>query len=113
MKGFPYSGKSPIKAYNTMDKYSTKAVKFGETKKTPVYQKEEKKGEWKKVEKPGEKKETRDIQYEEANPQERKIMDQMDALNEKMKKIKDKDSKEYKDLENKHRDLDNKLWSFD
>ena len=83
------------------------ATKWDELK-TPLPQKEEKKEEKKK-----EKKKTKDKKYEEANSEEKKILDQMDALEAKMKKIKDKNSKEYKDLENKHRDLDSKLWSYD
>jgi hypothetical protein len=48
----------------------------------------------------------------EANAEERAIMKQQDALHEKMKGL-DKNSKEYKDLMNKSRDLDNKTWSYD
>ena len=86
--------------YNPGSKFATK---WGELK-TPLPQKEEKKEE---------KKKTKDKKYEEANSEEKKILDQMDALEAKMKKIKDKNSKEYKDLENKHRDLDSKLSSYD
>ena len=37
MKGFPYSGKSPVKNYNKMSKYSSKAVKFGEDEVDPAF----------------------------------------------------------------------------
>jgi len=37
MKGFPYSRKSPVKNYNKMSKYSSKAVKFGEDEVDPAF----------------------------------------------------------------------------
>jgi tetrahydromethanopterin S-methyltransferase subunit B len=51
-------------------------------------------------------------QMQEANAEERAIMKQQDALHEKMKGL-DKNSKEYKDLMDKSRDLDNQLPAFD
>ena len=48
----------------------------------------------------------------EANEEERRIMAQMDALEAKMKNL-DKNSKEYKDLHDKHSTLDNQLWQYD
>jgi|TARA_B100000073_G_scaffold218389_1_gene181700 hypothetical protein len=74
-----------------------------------------KKSPMKKATDPTKKKPTAKVKsnkMQEANAEERAIMKQQDALHAKMKNL-DKDSKEYKDLMNKSRDLDNKLWSYD
>ena len=88
-------------------------------KQTPrlamVGKKRKKKSPMKKATDPTKKKPTAKVKstkMQEANAEERAIMKQQDALHAKMKNL-DKDSKEYKNLMNKSRDLDNKLWSYD
>ena len=122
MKGFPFAGKSPIKhttrAPIVEGSHNYAHMLHDEGKGPDPHAEEKPAPKFKsalkqKEEKKEEKKKTKDKKYEEASPEEKKILDQMDALEAKMKKIKDKNSKEYKDLENKHRDLDSKLWSYD
>ena len=74
-----------------------------------------KKSPMKKATDPTKKKPTAKVKsnkMQEANAEERAIMKKQDALHAKMKNL-DKDSKEYKNLMNKSRDLDNRLWSYD
>ena len=122
MKGFPFAGKSPIKDINRgpteKGNHNYAHLMHDEGKGPDPHAEEKPAPKFKsalkqKEEKKEEKKKTKDKKYEEASPEEKKILDQMDALEAKMKKIKDKNSKEYKDLENKHRDLDSKLWAYD
>ena len=52
-------------------------------------------------------------QFNEANAGEKAILRQMNTIEGQLSKIKDKNSNRYKSLTSKHRDLDNKLWSYD
>jgi hypothetical protein len=55
----------------------------------------------------------KNTQFNEANASEKAILRQMNTIEGQLSKIKDKNSNRYKNLTNKHRDLDNQLWSYD